>query len=444
MDADLEEVRRQVLEQMEGTREVSDEQLRMKISVQTWKYGQEHLLSLQERMKMEKQVFDSLRRLDVLQELMDYVDVTEVMVNGSGHIFYERAGSLHLWDKHFSSRERLEGVIQQIAAYTNKTVNEAEPIADTRLADGSRVNIILPPASLEGPCITIRKFAQNPVTLKRLVELSSISEEIRKVMELLVSAGYNIFVSGGTGSGKTTFLNALSGAIPENERVVTIEDSAELQLFGVKNLVRLEARSANANGVGEITIRALIRTSLRLRPDRILVGEVRGPEALELLQANNTGHDGGMSTGHGNSCKDMLSRLETMVLMGMDLPLPAVRGQIASGIDILVHLGRMRDRSRKVLQICEMDGVHGGEIRLHSLYQFEEAMENPETGTKIANYITKQDGEGVYQQPVTGIWKRVGTLKNREKLRQKGLDARLDEIYGNKEASEQTGKTSAQ
>ena len=417
MDADLEEVRRQVLEQMEGTREVSDEQLRMKISVQTGKYGQEHLLSLQERMKMEKQVFDSLRRLDVLQELMDYVDVTEVMVNGSGHIFYERAGSLYLWDKHFSSRE---------------------------LADGSRVNIILPPASLEGPCITIRKFAQNPVTLQRLVELSSISEEIRKVMELLVNAGYNIFVSGGTGSGKTTFLNALSGAIPENERVVTIEDSAELQLFGVKNLVRLEARSANANGVGEITIRALIRTSLRLRPDRILVGEVRGPEALELLQANNTGHDGGMSTGHGNSCKDMLSRLETMVLMGMDLPLPAVRGQIASGIDILVHLGRMRDRSRKVLQICEMDGVHGGEIRLHSLYQFEEEMENPETGTKIVNYITKQDGEGVCQQPVTGIWKRVGTLKNREKLRQKGLDARLDEIYGNKEASEQTRKISAQ
>lgn len=393
---------------------------------------------------MEKQVFDSLRRLDVLQELMDYVDVTEVMVNGSGHIFYERAGSLHLWDKHFSSRERLEGVIQQIAAYTNKTVNEAEPIADTRLADGSRVNIILPPASLEGPCITIRKFAQNPVTLQRLVELSSISEEIRKVMELLVNAGYNIFVSGGTGSGKTTFLNALSGAIPENERVVTIEDSAELQFFGVKNLVRLEARSANANGVREITIRDLIRTSLRLRPDRILVGEVRGPEALELLQANNTGHDGGMSTGHGNSCKDMLSRLETMVLMGMDLPLPAVRGQIASGIDILVHLGRMRDRSRKVLQICEMDGVHGGEIRLHSLYQFEEEMENPETGTKIVNYITKQDGEGVYQQPVTGIWKRVGTLKNREKLRQKGVEARLDEIYGNEEASEQTGKTSAQ
>lgn len=393
---------------------------------------------------MEKQVFDSLRRLDVLQELMDYVDVTEVMVNGSGHIFYERAGSLYLWDKHFSSRERLEGVIQQIAAYTNKTVNEAEPIADTRLADGSRVNIILPPASLEGPCITIRKFAQNPVTLQRLVELSSISEEIRKVMELLVSAGYNIFVSGGTGSGKTTFLNALSGAIPENERVVTIEDSAELQLFGVKNLVRLEARSANANGVGEITIRDLIRTSLRLRPDRILVGEVRGPEALELLQANNTGHDGGMSTGHGNSCKDMLSRLETMVLMGMDLPLPAVRGQIASGIDILVHLGRMRDRSRKVLQICEMDGVHGGEIRLHSLYQFEEEMENPATGTKVANYITKQDGEGVYQQPVTGIWKRVGTLKNREKLRQKGVEARLDEIYGNKEAGKQTGKTSAQ
>lgn len=444
MDADLEEVRRQVLEQMEGTREVSDEQLRMKISVQTGKYGQEHLLSLQERMKMEKQVFDSLRRLDVLQELMDYVDVTEVMVNGSGHIFYERAGSLYLWDKHFSSRERLEGVIQQIAAYTNKTVNEAEPIADTRLADGSRVNIILPPASLEGPCITIRKFAQNPVTLQRLVELSSISEEIRKVMELLVSAGYNIFVSGGTGSGKTTFLNALSGAIPENERVVTIEDSAELQLFGVKNLVRLEARSTNANGVGEITIRDLIRTSLRLRPDRILVGEVRGPEALELLQANNTGHDGGMSTGHGNSCKDMLSRLETMVLMGMDLPLPAVRGQIASGIDILVHLGRMRDRSRKVLQICEMDGVHGGEIQLHSLYQFEEEMENPETGTKIANYITKQDGEGVYKQPVTGIWKRVGTLKNREKLRQKGVEVRLDEIYGNEEASEQTGKTSAQ
>lgn len=418
METDLEELRQQVLEQLEGTREISDAQLKHKISVQAGRYGQIHLLSLRERLELEKQIFDSLRRLDVLQELMDQPEITEVMVNGSGMIFYEKSGSLYKWEKRFSSRERLDGVIQQIAAYTNKTVNEAEPIVDTRLADGSRVNIVLPPASLEGPCITIRKFAKNPVTLKRLEELASISEEIRKVMELLVEAGYNIFVSGGTGSGKTTFLNALSGSIPEEERVVTIEDSAELQLTGVKNLVRLEARSANANGAGEITIRDLIRTSLRLRPDRILVGEVRGEEALELLQANNTGHDGGMSTGHANSSKDMLSRLETMVLMGMDLPLSAVRGQIVSGIDILVHLGRMRDRSRKVLQICEMDGMYNGEIRLHPLYQFQEA-----------GHGSNENAEYMPDQPVTGNWKRVGILKSREKLKRKGVEERLNEIY---------------
>ncbi len=409
MEAELEEIRKQVLSLLDGSYDVDDAELKEHISRQVGLYGRTHLLSLKQREVMERRIFNSLRKLDVLQELLEQPDITEIMVNGCRNIFYEKAGTLYTWDKKFYSEERLETVIQQIAAAANKTVNESEPIIDTRLADGSRVNIVMPPASLEGPCVTIRKFAQKPVTLTRLVELLSISDEIRLFLGLLVQAGYNIFVSGGTGSGKTTFLNALSQAIPAGERIITIEDSAELKLLGVENIVRMEARCANSNGIREITIRDLIRTSLRMRPDRIVVGEVRGAEALELLQANNTGHDGGMSTGHGNSCRDMLSRLETMVLMGMDLPLAAVRGQIASGVDIMIHLGRMRDRTRKVLQICEVEGVKDGEIVLHRLYEFQESGEK----------------QGIVQ----GNWRRTGTLKNREKLKGKGVDRKLDEIY---------------
>lgn len=285
MEAELEEIRKQVLSLLDGSYDVDDAELKEHISRQVGLYGRTHLLSLKQREVMERRIFNSLRKLDVLQELLEQPDITEIMVNGCRNIFYEKAGTLYTWDKKFYSEERLETVIQQIAAAANKTVNESEPIIDTRLADGSRVNIVMPPASLEGPCVTIRKFAQKPVTLTRLVELLSISDEIRLFLGLLVQAGYNIFVSGGTGSGKTTFLNALSQAIPAGERIITIEDSAELKLLGVENIVRMEARCANSNGIREITIRDLIRTSLRMRPDRIVVGEVRGAEALELLQA---------------------------------------------------------------------------------------------------------------------------------------------------------------
>ena len=413
METEWEEIRKKILEHLDSTYELDDEQLKEEISAETGEFAKSHLLSLKEREKMEMQVFNSLRKLDVIQELLEDPAVTEIMINGYHRIFYEKEGTLFAWDKSFSSAERLEAVVQQIAAYANKTVNEAEPIADTRLSDGSRVNIVVPPASLDGPCVTIRKFSATPVTLQRLEDLGSISGEIHRLLHLLVRSGYNLFVSGGTGSGKTTLLNALSQAIPKGERIVTIEDSAELHLLGIENLVRMEARQANVNGAGEITIRDLIRTSLRMRPDRIIVGEVRGEEALELLQANNTGHDGGMSTGHANSCHDMLSRLETMVLMGMDLPLSAVRGQISSGIDVMIHLARMRDRTRKVVQICEMDGMEGGEIRLYPLYEFRE------TGEK--------------QGKVIGEWKRVGSLKHRAKLCACGLERELLRIYQNEE-----------
>ena len=397
------------MNQLDISCEISDGELQEKIREQIRLHGDRHLLSLGQREVLQKQLFNSFRRLDILQELLEQPEITEIMVNGSKDIFYEKQGCLYRWEKSFSSTEKLENVVQQIAALGNKSINEADPIVDTRLPDGSRVNIVMSPAAIDGPCITVRKFSKEHMSLSRLVEVGSISAEIKGFLELLVQAGYNIFVSGGTGSGKTTFLNALSLAIPYNERVITIEDSAELQLQGVRNLVRLEARMANVNGAGEISIRDLIRTSLRMRPDRILVGEVRGPEALELLQANNTGHSGSMSTGHGNSCRDMLSRLETMVLMGMELPLQAVRGQIASGIDILVHLGRMRDKSRKVLQIWEILGMEAGEIKLHPLYEFQE--------------------DAQAQDMVSGSWERKNLLERREKLQEHGLLARLEELY---------------
>ncbi len=324
-----------------------------------------------EILKVREEIFASLRKMDILQEYLDDEEVTEIMVNGYDKIFIEKEGRLIETGKTFDSQQKLEDIIQQMVASCNRSVNETSPIADARLPSGERVNVVLPPIALNGPIVTIRRFPAHPITMQKLIDLGSVTKEAAKFLKELVVAKYNIFISGGTGSGKTTFLNALSQYIPADERIVTIEDSAELKLLDAENLVRLETRNANIEGCEPITIRDLIKTALRMRPERVIVGEVRGPEAMDMLQAMNTGHDGSLSTGHSNSTKDMLARLETMVLMGMDIPLTAVRGQISSGIDIMVHLGRMRDRTRKVLEISEIKGLEGGEILLNTLYLYE-------------------------------------------------------------------------
>ena len=396
------EIRDYLFDELDLSREIPDEELWELIRNGVRMYGGKCLLSLAEREKYERQIFNSFRKLDVLQDLLDDSEITEIMVNGTDHIFYEKHGTIYAWEHAGLTEEKLLNIIQKIVGTANRTVNAAKPIVDARLPDGSRVNIVLPPVSVDGPMISIRKFTRTPMTLQRLLELGSLSEEMVQMLQILVQAGYNIFVSGGTGSGKTTFLNALSEFIPLEQRVVTIEDSAELQMRTLPNLIRLETREENGSGADPIGIRALIRTALRMRPDRIIVGEVRGAEALDMLQAMNTGHDGSLSTGHANSAADMLSRLETMVLMGMNLPLLAIRKQIASGIDVIVHLARMRDKSRKVVQISEVAGVLDGEIQLRTLYEFRE--------------IPGEDGE------VNGCWEKRGTLQNRKKLAAEGLE----------------------
>ena len=323
-------------------------------------------------MELVKKIFNSVRRLDVLQELLEDPDITEIMINGPDHIFIEKGGRLLDSGKKFPSQAKLEDVIQQIVSKVNRVVNEASPIVDVRLLDGSRVNVVLPPVALDGPVMTIRRFPENPFDMDKLLELGSITEEAAVFLRTLVEARYNIFISGGTGSGKTTFLNALSNYIPSTERIVTIEDSAELQIQNIANLVRLETRNANLEGKNEITVRDLVRSALRQRPDRIIIGEIRDAAVIELLSAMNTGHDGSISTGHANSPVDMLRRLETLVLTGMDIPLQAVRSQIASAIEIVVQLGRLRDKSRKVLEIDEVCGIEDGEIVLRPLYKFQE------------------------------------------------------------------------
>lgn len=388
-------VKESVLRELDHSRELSDEELRGCIEDELRKRDKEGLLSLQERRQQARSVFDSFRKFGVLQELIEDGEVTEIMVNGPMQIFYEKEGELHSFGKSFSGEEELSDLIQAICASGNRMVNEASPIVDTRLPDGSRVNIVLNPVSIDGSAISIRKFSKEPMNMKRLLAYGSLSGEIAAFLEKLVKSGYNIFVSGGTGSGKTTFLNALSEYIPKDERVITIEDSAELQLNGIANLVRLETRTAGFDGVASIGIRDLIKTALRMRPSRLIVGECRGAEAIDLLSANNTGHSGSLGTGHANSAYDMVSRLETMVLMGMDIPVSAIRGQIASGIDILVHLGRLRDKSRKVLEISELAGVKGGEVHLNELYRFME------------------DGEK--EGRICGRWERTGELLRKEK-----------------------------
>ena len=383
--------------------QLEDEELQEMIDAAVAGEAERSYLPLKSRLRLKKELFDSFRRLDILQELVDDPDITEIMVNGKDHIFIEKKGRLSRWDKAFDSAEQLEDLIQQIVSRVNRTVNLSSPIADARLEDGSRVHVVLAPVAVDGPVLTIRKFPE-PVTMDKLIRLGSISREAAVFLRTAVRAGYNIFVSGGTGSGKTTFLNALSEFIPEDERVITIEDSAELQIRHVPNLVRLETRVENRDGSREISMRDLIRASLRMRPDRILVGEVRGAEALEMLQAMNTGHDGSVSTGHGNSPRDMVTRLETMVLMAADLPLAAVRNQIASALELMVHLGRMRDKSRKVLEIAEVIGCENGEVWLEPLFTFRE----------------KQARDG---QWVEGALEKVGELRNREKLRAGGFES---------------------
>lgn len=367
-------MRAKLMGQLDNLREIEDEEIYRKIDEIILEAGQESHIRLSKRNALRNELFNSVRRLDILQDLIDDNSVTEIMVNGPDSVFIEREGRLSQWDRSFTSGSKLEDIVQQIVAKCNRIVNESTPIVDARLENGARVNIVMPPVALNGPVITIRRFPDKPITIDQLIRWGAVSAEAVEFLKKLVKSGYNIFISGGTGSGKTTFMNALSSFIPTDERIITIEDNAELQIQGVKNLVRMEARSANSEGGMAVTIRDLIKSSLRMRPDRILIGEVRGSEVIDLLQALNTGHDGSISTGHANSPEDMLLRLETMVLMGMELPLPAVRRQIASGIDVIVHLGRLRDKSRKVLEIIEILGYdnHTQEITTKVLYEFEE------------------------------------------------------------------------
>lgn len=373
---------RRIHDKIDYSREMEETEIRRLIGESLTEYGHESYLSLAEKEKLGKELFYAIRKLDILQEILEDEEITEIMINGPDNIFIEKEGRLFLWENSFSSREKLEDIIQQITAKCNRVVNEASPIVDARLEDGSRVNIVLSPIALNGPVMTIRRFPKDPISMKRLIEIGSLPPQAAKWLRILVQAGYNIMISGGTGSGKTTFLNALSESIPKEDRIITIEDSAELQIQNAPNLVRMETRNANAEGCREITIRDLIRTSLRMRPTRLIVGEVRGGEAVDLLQCLNTGHDGSLSTGHANSAKDMLSRLETMALMGLDLPIGAIRRQIASGIDIVVHLGRLRDKTRKVLEIAEVLGMEGEEIRLETLCVFEETSGREEKEVK--------------------------------------------------------------
>ena len=396
MEKWCETIREKVLEKIDFSRELPDVELREIIAKEMAGNREINQMTLSQRIVLEHRVFNSLRKLDILQELLEDDSITEIMVNGPNKVFYEKNGVFEKYPYHFSSEEKLQDVIQQIVGKHNRVVNLSTPIVDSRLEDGSRVNVVLSPIAIDGSAISIRKFSKHPLDMDSLVERETLSKEVAEFLKKLVIARYNLFISGGTSSGKTTFLNALSAFIPKEERIITIEDSAELQLQDIPNLVRLETRNSSVEGVLAITARELIHTALRMRPDRIIVGECRGEEALDMLQAMNTGHDGSLSTGHANSPQDMLNRLETMVLMGMDLPLAAVRQQIASGIDILIHLEKGNDKKRRVVEISEILGVQNGVIRLNKIYQYEGGVE------------------------------KKGTLRNKEKLRLAGY---LEESY---------------
>lgn len=368
----IKEVRSSVSESLNLKEEVSDDALKEIITSEVFKRSKQSYIEMDERRLIINSVYNSMRGLGILQPVIDDNTVTEIMVNGPNQIFIERKGKIEKLDLVFESREKLEDIIQSVVSRANRTVNESSPIVDARLPDGSRVNIVLQPVALNGPIMTIRKFPDKPVTIENLIEYGSITDEAAEALNKLVKARYNIFICGGTSSGKTTFLNVVSNFIPGDERIITIEDSAELRITGVQNIVKMETRNSNTEGRGEVTIRDLIKTSLRMRPERIIVGEVRGPEALDMLQAMNTGHDGSLSTGHANSSADMFSRLETMVLSAAHLPLEAIRQQIASAVNIIIHLSRMRDKSRKVMEISEIAGYSEGKIHLNPLFKFIE------------------------------------------------------------------------
>ena len=396
------ELKEEVLEALDLLEEVTDEQVLEVIDKVLKTSALSRTMSLDERCALRLELFHSIRRLDVLEELLEDDSVTEIMINGENGIFLERAGNLEAYTGGKISKERLEELVVRITGMSNRMINEASPLADARLGDGSRVHVAISPIALDGIVVTIRKFPKQAITLEELLERESFNSEVAEFLEKAVKAKYNIFVSGSTGSGKTTLLNVLSDFIPKNERIITIEDTAELQIRNVANLVRLEARSSVVEGCKEITIRDLLRASLRMRPDRLVIGEVRGAETVDMLQAFNTGHQGSLSTGHGNSTKDMLYRLETMVLMGMEIPAVAVRRQLASGIDLMIHLGRLRDKRRVLLEISEIAGYENDEIMLNPIFLFEE---------------TGVDDIG----KILGTWKKVGELKHKEKLRMAGF-----------------------
>ncbi len=366
----------ELVEKTVAGKEYSDDELYGAIEEKVFEKSREVYIAQSDKESIVKGIYNSMRGMDVLQELIDDPDITEIMVNGPDCIFVEKSGKIMRYPEKFINVHKLEDVIQQIVSKVNRVVNETSPIVDFRLTDGSRVNVVLPPVSLDGPAVTIRKFPEKPMTMEKLIGIGSLSEEAAEFLERLVKAGYNIFISGGTGSGKTTFLNALSNYIPEDERIITIEDAAELQIKNIPNIVRLEVRNANVEGKNAVTIRDLLKSSLRMRPDRIILGEVRDAAACEMLSVMNTGHDGSFCTGHANSSKDMLSRLETLVLSGMDIPVLAIRNQIAAAIDIVIHLGRLRDKTRKVLEIAEVVGMDGEMIKLETLFEFIEKGED--------------------------------------------------------------------
>ena len=383
---------------------ISDEELAERIDQIVTDRLKDIYCPIETKVSISQQVYSSIRGFGLLDSIISDDSITEVMINGPEKIFIEKKGRLTRLDKKFESQRKLEDVIQRIVGLAGREVNQANPICDTRLPDGSRVNVVLPPIALCGPTITIRKFSKEPMTINKLIEYGSITQEIADKLELLVKAKYNIFISGGTGSGKTTFLNALSNFIPKDERIITIEDSAELQIAGIDNLVSLETRNANASGAGQVTIRDLIKSSLRMRPERIIVGECRGGEALDMLQAMNTGHDGSLSTGHANSTEDMLSRLETMVLQGADgLPIEAIKQQIASAVDIIIHLSRLRDKSRKTMAITEVVGIKNGEIELNPLYEFKE--DESSTMDKVSGRLVRTGNplKNDYKLKLSGI-----------------------------------------
>ena len=383
---------------------ISDEELAERIDQIVTDRLKDIYCPIETKVSISQQVYSSIRGFGLLDSIISDDSITEVMINGPEKIFIEKKGRLTRLDKKFESQRKLEDVIQRIVGLAGREVNQANPICDTRLPDGSRVNVVLPPIALCGPTITIRKFSKEPMTINKLIEYGSITQEMADKLELLVKAKYNIFISGGTGSGKTTFLNALSNFIPKDERIITIEDSAELQIAGIDNLVSLETRNANASGAGQVTIRDLIKSSLRMRPERIIVGECRGGEALDMLQAMNTGHDGSLSTGHANSTEDMLSRLETMVLQGADgLPIEAIKQQIASAVDIIIHLSRLRDKSRKTMAITEVVGIKNGEIELNPLYEFKE--DEASTMDKVSGRLVRTGNplKNDYKLKLSGI-----------------------------------------